>query len=186
MVRSLAGRQRQARQVFFFEKKQQDTLVHFGFGVSRRGSARFRKRFLLLFFKKEGLPSCMTKLMIAVGALAGFTGVAMAAVAQHALPQRLDARGLELVNVAIQMQMWHALALVFTGVWCRGAPPATLGLAKLAGAAFMLGLLLFCGAVYCLGLAGIQLGPAAPIGGTLLMAGWVLLAVSALRSGPLP
>jgi uncharacterized membrane protein YgdD (TMEM256/DUF423 family) len=128
----------------------------------------------------------MTKLMIVIGALAGFAAVAMAAVAQHALPQRLDARGLAMVNVAIQMQMWHALALVLTGIWCRGASPGALRLGKLAGAAFIIGLPLFCGAVYCLALAGIRLGPAAPIGGTLFMAGWVLLAVSALRAGPLP
>jgi uncharacterized membrane protein YgdD (TMEM256/DUF423 family) len=105
----------------------------------------------------------------------------MAAIAAHALPGRLDARGLAMVNTAIQMQMWHALALVLTGIWCRVAPAAALRLGKLAGAAFIAGLLLFCGAVYSQAIAGIPLGPAAPIGGTLCMAGWVLLAVSALR-----
>jgi uncharacterized membrane protein YgdD (TMEM256/DUF423 family) len=40
-------------------------------------------------------------------------------------------------------------------------------------------MLLFCGSIYLGDLAGIRLGPTAPLGGILLMAGWVLLAISA-------
>ncbi len=42
------------------------------------------------------------------------------------------------------MQGWHALALVGCGLWARRGG----GLAHWAGAAFALGTLLFCGAVY--------------------------------------
>jgi uncharacterized membrane protein YgdD (TMEM256/DUF423 family) len=45
----------------------------------------------------------------------------------------------------------------------------------------VLGMLLFCGAVYSLGIAGVSLGRVAPTGGTLLMLGWLLLGASALR-----
>jgi uncharacterized membrane protein YgdD (TMEM256/DUF423 family) len=119
------------------------------------------------------------RIWIASGALAGFSAVAMAAVAAHALPQRLDPRSLHAVESAIQMQGWHALALVLTGllVIARFGPPL---LPNLAGAAFLLGLLLFCGAIYANDLAGIHLGPTAPAGGLLLMAGWLLLAASAI------
>jgi uncharacterized membrane protein YgdD (TMEM256/DUF423 family) len=40
--------------------------------------------------------------------------------------------------------------------------------------------MLFCGAVYTLALAGLRLPMLAPIGGSLLMLGWALLAASAL------
>jgi uncharacterized membrane protein YgdD (TMEM256/DUF423 family) len=55
-------------------------------------------------------------------------------------------------------------------------------LADLAGAAFALGLLLFCGAVYTLALGGVSLGAVAPTGGTILMLAWLLLGLSALRA----
>ncbi len=120
----------------------------------------------------------MDKLWIALGALAGLLAVAGSAASAHVLPQRLDALRLAQVGNALQMQGWHALALVLVGVW------ATRGgwLAHGAGACFALGVLLFCGGVYSVALAGLRLGPMAPVGGTLLMLGWLLLGLSALRA----
>ena len=124
------------------------------------------------------------RIWIAAGSLAGFGAVAMAAVAAHALPQRLDPRALHAVESAIQMQGWHALALVLTGLLVARGGPALL--ANLAGGAFLLGLLLFCGSIYAADLAGIHIGPTAPTGGLLLMAGWLLLAASAIAGGRIP
>jgi uncharacterized membrane protein YgdD (TMEM256/DUF423 family) len=118
---------------------------------------------------------------ILVGALTGCGAVVMSAVAAHALPQRLDPKTLHAVESAIQMQGWHALALVLTGLWVARGTARLLG--NLAGAAFTLGMLLFCGSIYLGDLAGIHLGPTAPTGGLLLMAGWLLLAASALFAG---
>jgi uncharacterized membrane protein YgdD (TMEM256/DUF423 family) len=102
----------------------------------------------------------------------------MAAVAAHGLPQRLDLASLEMVRSAVQMQAWHALALLACGIWLtRDAPP----LVNLAAAAFALGLILFCGSIYALTLAGIRIPMAAPSGGTILMLGWLLLGIAALR-----
>ncbi len=119
----------------------------------------------------------MQRIWIVLGSLAGFGTVAMAAVAAHGLG-RLDSVALHRVDSAVQMQGWHALALLATGVWA----PKGGGLAQAAGVAFALGTVLFCGAVYSLGLAGVSLGVVAPTGGALLMAGWLLLAVSAMRA----
>jgi uncharacterized membrane protein YgdD (TMEM256/DUF423 family) len=116
----------------------------------------------------------MQRLWIGVGALAGLGATAMAAVAAHAIP---DAAARAIVDRGVQIEGWHALALLATGLWApRGGR-----LADLAGAAFVLGLLAFCGAVYALALGGVSLGALAPTGGTLLMLGWLLLALSALR-----
>jgi uncharacterized membrane protein YgdD (TMEM256/DUF423 family) len=101
----------------------------------------------------------------------------MAAAAAHLLPGRLDAASLGMVQSALQMQGWHALALLFVGLW---APRGGLA-AVAAGAAFVSGTVLFCGAVYALALFGMQLPAVAPAGGMLLMLGWLLLALSALR-----
>jgi uncharacterized membrane protein YgdD (TMEM256/DUF423 family) len=116
----------------------------------------------------------MQRIWIAIGALAGLTAVAMAAFAAHGIT---DPAAERIVASGVQMQGWHALALVGTGLWApRGGR-----IADLAGAAFILGLILFCGAVYSLALADVSWGILAPTGGILLMAGWLLLMVSALR-----
>ncbi|MDR3537660.1 MAG: DUF423 domain-containing protein [Acetobacteraceae bacterium] len=119
----------------------------------------------------------MQRLWIAFGALAGFGAVALSAVAAHALGG-LPAASVAMVRSGIEMEGWHALALFGVGLWApRGGR-----LADAAGVAFAVGLLLFCGAVYALGLGGVSLGTVAPIGGTLLMLGWLLLGLSALRA----
>jgi uncharacterized membrane protein YgdD (TMEM256/DUF423 family) len=117
------------------------------------------------------------RLWIGLGALAGLGGVAMAAVAAHALGG-LEPAARRMVESGVQMQLAHAPALVLAGIFgARGEL-----LARLAGGAFALGTVLFCGAVYSLGLRGLSWGLLAPTGGTCLMAGWALLGVSALRA----
>lgn len=124
----------------------------------------------------------LQRLWIGLGALHGLIAVAMAAAAAHGLPERLDAQSMQFVRNALQMQGWHALALLFTGLWAaRGRVTA-----HLAGAAFALGAVLFCGAVYALALFGLRLPMVAPVGGTLLMLGWLLLAISACKAGKGP
>ncbi|GGC64804.1 membrane protein [Siccirubricoccus deserti] len=112
-----------------------------------------------------------------IGALLGLTAVGLAAWAAHGAPARLDPARLAMLRSGIEMQGWHALALLATGLWAerRGGL-----LPQLAGLAFALGALLFCGGVYSAAIGGVSLGPVAPIGGTTLMAGWALLGVSAL------
>jgi uncharacterized membrane protein YgdD (TMEM256/DUF423 family) len=117
----------------------------------------------------------MQRTWIALGSLAGLTGVAMAAVAAHGL-DRLDPAAAAAFRSGVEMQVWHAPALLACGLWApRGG-----GLADWAGTAFAAGIVLFCGAVYAPALGGLRLGIMAPVGGTLLMVGWALLGLSAL------
>jgi uncharacterized membrane protein YgdD (TMEM256/DUF423 family) len=119
----------------------------------------------------------MGRLWVGLGALAGLSAVAMAAFAAHGLGW-LDPKALHMVESGIQMQGWHALALLGTGIWApRGGRWA-----DAAGFAFSAGIGLFCGAVYTLALTGASVGGVAPAGGTLLMIGWALLAASAVRA----
>ena len=117
----------------------------------------------------------MQRIWIGLASLAGFGAVAMAAFAAHGID---DPTALRIVGSGVQMQGWHALALFATALWApRGG-----WLAHAAAAAFAVGLVLFCGAVYSLALAHLSWGLLAPTGGILLMVGWLLLGASALRA----
>jgi uncharacterized membrane protein YgdD (TMEM256/DUF423 family) len=117
----------------------------------------------------------MQRIWIALGSLAGLTAVAMAAQAAHGMAW-LDPPALAMMRSAIEIQGWHALALLACGLWS----PSGGRLADWAGAAFALGTVLLCGAVYAVALSGVRLGLIAPLGGTLLMVGWLLLGLSAV------
>lgn len=119
----------------------------------------------------------MHRLWIALGSLAGLTAVGMAA---YTAQGGLDPAALEMARSAVQMQGWHALALVACGLLASRAGGLVI---HLAGAAFTAGIVAFCGAVYALALDGVHLGSLAPVGGSLLMLGWALLGLSALRRG---
>ena len=119
----------------------------------------------------------LDRVWLCLGALAGLTAVGMAALAAHALAG-LEPAAARMVESGIRMQGWHALALVACAIWARRDGT----LAHLAGAAFALGIVLFCGAVYALGIFGRSWGLLAPAGGILLMAGWALLALSAFAA----
>ncbi len=116
---------------------------------------------------------------IGLGGLYGAAAVGMAAAAAHALGG-LSPAMLRVVDSGIQMQGWHALALVAAGLWAERRAGLAHRLAHWAGAAFALGTALFCGAVYVFGLAGVSFPAVAPAGGLLLIAGWLLRAASAL------
>lgn len=118
----------------------------------------------------------MHRLWLILGALAGFGAVLASALAAHAGPRLLDPMRLGMVDRAITMQGWHALALLAVALWAERRGGILL---HLAGAAFTLGMLLFCLSVYAVALRGWHIGPTAPAGGMLLMLGWLLLALSA-------
>lgn len=121
----------------------------------------------------------MERVWIGLGSLAGLTAVAMAALAAHGLDW-LEPSRLQMIRNAVGMHGWHALALLFCGIWVtRGGR-----LVDCAAGAFALGIVLFCGAVYTLALVDIRLAMLAPAGGVLLMLGWLLLGLSAVSASP--
>lgn len=120
----------------------------------------------------------MGRWLVALGAADGLLSVVAAAAAAHLAAGRLDAAGMRAIDAAVQLQGWHALAIVACGLWMpRGG-----ALARWAGLAFLLGSALFCTAAWINGTTGALLGPIAPTGGLLLMLGWLLLALSAIRA----
>lgn len=120
----------------------------------------------------------MDRVWLGLGGLYGLTGVMMAALAAHALPGRVSPADLAFVHTGVQMQMWHALALIGCSILARLRPGWAV---TLAGVGFAAGTFLFCGAVYALALTGTDLPGMAPTGGFLTMAGWIALGSNALR-----
>jgi uncharacterized membrane protein YgdD (TMEM256/DUF423 family) len=119
----------------------------------------------------------MERVWLSLGAAAGFSAVVAAAIIAHAWsPVRPDPNALEQARSALMMHVLHAPALLAVA-WLasRGGR-----LVNLAGAAFLAGLLLFCGAVYAQAGWSARLPHVAPLGGLLLMAGWLLLGLAGL------
>ena len=103
------------------------------------------------------------------GALLAALGIALGAFGAHALKGMLDAQQLDWWHNACQYQMWNAVGLV-----ALGALPRRLGLAAILIGA---GTILFAGSLYAMALTGYRwLGMVTPVGGALMIGGWLLAA----------
>lgn len=100
----------------------------------------------------------------------------------HALAGRLEPRALELWETAARYLMYGGLALVLVGLFGREGVRRGIAASDAAGWCLFAGSLIFSGTVGVLALGGPRwLGAITPIGGTLLILGFVLFAWSALR-----
>jgi uncharacterized membrane protein YgdD (TMEM256/DUF423 family) len=119
----------------------------------------------------------MIRLLVALGAVAGFLGVLLSAMGRH------WANAQHLTTVA-QFLLMHAPALLaLAALLGAGLVHDRIGAA--AGLALVLGLVLFCGDLAARDFLARPLFPmAAPAGGLVLMLGWILiLAAALLRRG---
>lgn len=113
----------------------------------------------------------LARIVAALAALFGAAGIAAAALAAHG---GYD----ENLRIASQFALIHAALLV---TLCFN--PSLSRTAILAATALLAGTALFSGDLALRALAGHALFPmAAPTGGTLLIAGWILLALAAAIS----
>jgi uncharacterized membrane protein YgdD (TMEM256/DUF423 family) len=121
----------------------------------------------------------MERLFFGVGALSAFLSVAAGAFGAHALRTRLAPELLAVFETAARYQMYHAMGLLAAGyASARFGGSATTG----AGLCFAFGTLVFSGSLYALALTGVRgLGAVTPVGGLAFLAGWLLLALAALR-----
>ena len=114
-----------------------------------------------------------------IAAITGALAVLLAAFGEHALTGRLSPRDLNAFATGARYQMYHALAMGLAALVPAG--PAT-SRAQIAALLFFTGTLLFSGSLYGLALTGIRLlGFVTPFGGLALIAGWIVLALAALK-----
>ncbi|PJJ61132.1 DUF423 domain-containing protein [Hymenobacter chitinivorans] len=119
------------------------------------------------------------RLIIQLAALLGGLGVAIGAFGAHGLRKMLEASNrFDTFETAVRYQFYHALALLAVGILLAFRPD----LKALSTTAWLWlgGVLIFSGSLYTLCFTGItKLGAVAPIGGLLLIAGWISLLLAA-------
>ena len=113
------------------------------------------------------------RILIASALLAAL-GVIVGAFGAHALRGTLGEQELGWWQTAVQYQMWHAIGLL--AIAALPLPRLGLPAALLAG-----GTIIFSGTLYLMAFTGLRwLGAVTPLGGMLMIGGWLLLAWRAL------
>lgn len=113
------------------------------------------------------------RLLLLLAALGGAVAVSCGAFGAHALRARLDASQLALWQTAVSYLFWHVLAAAFAAQ--RAETAATRG-AALAALLFLAGSAVFSTTLFALALGAPRwFGAITPLGGTALIAGWLVL-----------
>ena len=122
-----------------------------------------------------------TRNFILLSAVLGFLGVAIGAFGAHGLKTTLEANGREdTFETATRYHIYHALALLGVA-WLSSI--TTERYVKLAGWLMFSGALIFSGALYVLALFNVgMMGVVAPIGGALMLVGWLCVGLTALNA----
>jgi uncharacterized membrane protein YgdD (TMEM256/DUF423 family) len=128
--------------------------------------------------------------VIRLGAALGFLGVALGAFGAHGLKDRLGPGMLDVYKTGVLYPLIHALAVLAVGLGANlsapshpsSSPRASRGLIarpRAVATLFAAGVVVFSGSLYALALTGVTtLGAITPVGGLLMMAGWVTLAIN--------
>lgn len=123
----------------------------------------------------------MGRRLVILGAFLGLLGVGMGAFGAHAFEDLLKANGRQSTyETAVQYQFIHALAILFVSSAIRRWPGS---LTRAAGVLFVIGTVLFSGSLYILALLNFTvMGAIAPIGGIILILGWLCLILMAWQN----
>jgi len=120
---------------------------------------------------------------IVLGALLAAASVIAGAFGAHALAARLAPHELGLWETAARYLMYGGLSLVLAGLFARqgmGRGSGALGALNGAGWCLFLGSVIFSGTVFALALGSPRiLGAITPLGGVLLILGFLLFAFAA-------
>ena len=118
------------------------------------------------------------QIIIVTAGIFGMLAVIFGAFGAHALKKRLTPEQLQSFEVGVRYQMYHALVLLALGFSSYNMTTTTFW-------CFTIGIVLFSFSIYGLVLSDVKgkkmrfLGPITPIGGLLLVAGWLLVIVNA-------
>lgn len=121
----------------------------------------------------------MQRLLFLTGSIFGFLSVALGAFGAHALKKSLSSDMLVIFETGVRYQTYHAFALL-AAAWAVAVFDSKLILR--AGTCFTAGIIIFSGSLYLLALSGIKMfGAVTPIGGVLLMIGWLFMIMGAKK-----
>jgi uncharacterized membrane protein YgdD (TMEM256/DUF423 family) len=109
---------------------------------------------------------------IGIAAASGALAVVAGAFGAHALTDQVSPQLLSTWNTAVHYHLLHSVALLALGLFSHATQKGV----DIPSWLFVLGILLFSGSLYGLVLTQqTWLGPVTPIGGMLLIAGWLSL-----------
>ena len=112
--------------------------------------------------------------------LSGALAVIAGAFGAHGLEGRLEPRLLASFTTAAQYHLIHAVAMAVAALAARDDRAAPR--ARVAAMLFLAGTILFSGSLYALALSGIRaFAFVTPLGGVAFIAGWIMLALAALK-----
>jgi uncharacterized membrane protein YgdD (TMEM256/DUF423 family) len=121
----------------------------------------------------------MDRFFFSTGAIAAFIAVALGAFGAHSLKSKISPDMLNIFEVGVRYQMYHALGLIAVAWAITRWPQANL---NSAGWCFIAGIVIFSGSLYLLSTTGVRwLGAITPIGGLAFLAGWAILVWSVNR-----
>lgn len=112
-------------------------------------------------------------------------GIMLSAFGAHALRDRLDTYHTAIFEKAALYHLLHAMGILLV---CSLATPLSLSEAAVSRICLSMafGILFFSGSLYALALSGMKwLGAITPIGGTLFIVSWILLAIESYRESSL-
>ena len=123
-----------------------------------------------------------TQKTLLAGAIFGGIGVGLGAFGAHALKTLLTETGrMETYELAVRYEFYHALALIAVGIVQQFHSNQTS--LRVSSILFTIGILLFSGSLYALCLTQIKaFAWFTPLGGVLLLLGWLFFAVGIVRS----
>ena len=121
----------------------------------------------------------MIRFLICSGAFACAAAVAAGAFGAHGLQGRLSAHALELWETAARYLIYGGFGTLLAGLAALHSQGRAI---QWGGACLLVGAAVFSGTVFALALGGPRwLGALTPLGGTLMIAGFLLFAWGALR-----
>lgn len=116
--------------------------------------------------------------LLAALLLAAATG--LGALTSHGLADRLDEQALATVATAVEYQFYQGLGLLAIALFCDRLSGASI---RAAGWLMFAGAVLFCGGIYADHLLGLPRAAAlTPVGGSAMIASWLVLAFAVLTS----
>ena len=125
----------------------------------------------------------MNKTILGVGVLFGLTAVILGAFGAHGLEKLVLPEKVDTFSTGVTYQMYHALFLLFLGNMNFISTSSKKAIFYL----IVVGILLFSGSIYALATNELtsfdfkKLAILTPIGGSLLIFGWILLGIRIFR-----
>jgi len=139
-------------------------------------------KLVFLFINNQNKNDMTKRFLVTIGIM-GAISVLMGAVGAHILEDNISDKYLNMFNTANEFLMYHALALIGLTAMNRNVSRSYLNTIYYL---FVIGIILFSGTLYITSLTeltGFSLGLSGtltPIGGILLIIGWIAVIISGL------